>query len=121
MANIELPATMPAIVESTSERLGWNRSIENARDERTLIDEQIASAGRTAEATKAEATAVRDARFNYANSAMDREYADADKILAATTESLRARQRDIDRVIAGLSAAINASSENQSDGVQSGE
>lgn len=113
----ELPQTMPAIVESSTERLGWKRSIDNALDERGLIDEQIASAERTNAATKKEAVAVRDARINYANQAMDREYADADKILAATIQSLHARQVDLDRIIAGLSAAIDASGSGDGDGV----
>lgn len=113
------PAAMPVIVESSAQRLAWQRDMQNARDERDLIDAQIHSAERTAVATKTEATAIRDARINYANSAMDREYADAEKILAATTASLRNRQFDLDRVITGLGAAINASGENQPDGVPS--
>ena len=115
----ELPQNLPVIVESATQRLTWHRDIQNAKDERALIDEQIASAERTNAATKTEAVAVRDARVNYANAAMDREYADADKILVATTTNLRTRQTDLDRVISGLSAAIDASGENQPDGVQS--
>lgn len=117
MSDAELPATLPAIVESATQRLTWTRDIQNARDERALIDEQIQSAERICAAAKTEAVAVRDARINYANQAMDREYADADKILAATTTNLRHRQSDLDRVIKGLSAAVNASGEDKPDGV----
>lgn len=119
MTSAELPATLPAIVESASRRLAWQREIQDAKDERDLIDAQLQSAERIAEATKREATTVRDARIEYANQAMDREYADADKILAATTANLRNRQSDLDRVISGLGAAMSASSENPPDGVQS--
>lgn len=117
MQTSELPATLPAIVESDAQRLTWTRDIQNARDERALIDEQIQSAERICGATKTEAVAVRDARINYANQAMDREYADADKILAATATNLRHRQADLDRVIKGLSAAVDASGEDKPDGV----
>lgn len=117
MNTSELPATLPAIVESATQRLTWNRDIQNARDERALIDEQIQSAERICAATKVEAVSVRDARINYANQAMDREYADAEKILAATTTNLRNRQADLDRVINGLGAALNASGHDNADGV----
>lgn len=113
----ELPQTIPAIVESSTHRLAWTRDIQNARDERALIDEQIASAERTAAVTKSEAVAVRDARINYANQAMEREYADADKILAANTANLRHRQSDLDRIIAGLGAAVDAVSSDKPDRV----
>ncbi len=119
MQTAELPSTLPAIVESATQRLGWNRDIQNARDERALIDEQIKSAERICAATKTEAIAVRDARVNYADAAMEREHADADKILTATTTNVRHRQADLDRVINGLGAAINASGEDKPDGVSS--
>lgn len=117
MTTAELPATIPAIVESATRRLAWQREIQDAKDERDLINAQLQSAERIADGTKREATAVRDARIDYANQAMDREYADADKILAATTTNLRHRQADLDRVINGLGAAMSASGENQPDGV----
>ena len=115
----ELPTTMPAIVQSSAQRLSWQREIMNARDERDLIDAQIQSAERTCAATKTEAVSVHDARVTYANSAMDREFEDADKILAATSQALRNRQSDLDRVIAGLGAAIDASGPGNDDGVSS--
>lgn len=114
----ELPTTMPAIVQSSAQRLSWQREIMNASDERDLIDAQIQSAERTCATTKTEAVSVRDARITYANSAMDREFEDADKILAATSTALRARQSDLGRVIAGLGAALDAISSGDDDGIQ---
>lgn len=115
----ELPSTMPVVNESASHRLVWKREIQNAQDERELIEYQIESAGRVCQNSKDEAVRIRDARISYANSAMDREYADAEKILAAATANLRSRQNDLGRVIDGFEAAIDASSPNKSDGVQS--
>ena len=117
MPTTELPTTKPAVVESSAHRLQWQREINNARDERALIDEQIASAERTCEHQKSEATITRDARITYANAAMDREYSDAEKIREATARSLRNRQADLDRVISGLSAAVDASGDDRADGV----
>lgn len=119
MTITELPSTMPAVVESSSQRLAWQREIANVQDERAMIDEQIASAHRTFDNIQSEANEVCAARIRYAHTACEREHADAAKILTATTAALETRQADLDRIIAGLSAAVDASADN-GNGFQAG-
>lgn len=106
----EIPANRPVIMESSSSTAAWQRERLNAMDECDLIDAQIASAERTFENTKNEATAVRDARIATADRAMEREIDDGSKILEATVAALKFRKDDLGRVISGLDAAIGASS-----------
>lgn len=112
---------VPAVSDSSNHRLAWNRERLASIDERALIDDQIASAQRIADHCKAESDSIYEARVVYADRARTRDHEDADKILEAATEALRIRQSELDRVISGLEAAINASSKNHADGVQSGE
>lgn len=107
-ATAELPATMPILLESNAQIVQWQRELANAKDERALVDEQIASAQRVRNATADEADRVMDATVHYAREARDRAVADADKLTAATIEGYRQRQFDIDRKIGGFAAALNA-------------
>jgi len=118
LSDAPLPANRPVLLESAGHAVVWQRERLNAIDERELIDAQIASATRTRDNTIAEATSVRDARIATADRAMEREVDDATEIFTATVGALQSRQSDLDRVIAGLSAAIDASGSEKSDGVQ---
>lgn len=115
----ETPAQVPAVADSSPHRLSWNRDRLLAIDERAMIDEQIASAARINAHSKSEADEIYETRVFYADKARNREHEDADKILTATTEALHLRQAELDRVISGLDAALNASGKNRSDGFQS--
>lgn len=110
MTTTELAATMPAVVESSTQRLAWSRDIANAKDERGLIDMQIESVRRTAEHARDEADQICIARVGAANSARDRELSDIAKVETAGVQSLQSRQSDIDRMIAGFEAAMAATS-----------
>lgn len=108
MSTAELPATMPAVVESSAQRLAWQRDIANAKDEHGLIGMQIDSIRRTASNSRAETDRIFDARITAANAARDREYSDIDKIETAGVTSLEARRADIDKLIVGYEAAMTA-------------
>jgi hypothetical protein len=107
VATAELPATMPILLESNAQIVQWQREIANALDERGLIDEQIASAGRIRKWAENEASITYDAKCRTAHSAMLREVMDAEKLEAATVEGLRRRQENLGAVIAGLRAAVS--------------
>lgn len=109
MTTTELPATRPVLVESESQRIAWRRQINDARDEQQLILEQTESLRRINAATKTEAQHIRDARIAAADHALDREISDADKIMGASIEALDRRRADLDKVVAGLEAAMGAS------------
>jgi len=106
----ELPATMPVLVESNVQVVQWRREIDNALDERGFVDEQIESARRIRNATDEEAQRVFDAALHIAELAKDRAIADADRLCAAAIEGLQRRQANQDAVIAGLEAAVAATS-----------
>lgn len=105
----ELPTNKPAVVESTVARVTWQREMADAKDERSLIDAQIESARRVRDHTVAEGQSVCDDRVNYALRAQERVKTDADEMLRVTEESLRDRQMDLDKKIAGYEAALGAS------------
>ena len=108
VATAELPATMPILLESNAQIVQWQRELANAKDERALVDEQIASAKRVQTATVEEADRVMDATVHYAREARDRTVADTDKLTAATIEGYHQRQADIDRKMGGFVAALAA-------------
>jgi hypothetical protein len=108
VATVELPATMPILLESNAQIVQWQRELANAKDERALVDEQIESAQRVRNAIADEADRVMDATVFYARECRDRAVADTDKLTAATIEGYRQRQFDIDRKIGGFAAALAA-------------
>ena len=110
MADTPLPASKPAVVESTVARVTWQRELADAKDERSMIEAQIESANRVHANTYDEAQRICDDRVEYALRARSRATADADNMLTVTVESLRDRQVDIDKKIAGYEAALGASS-----------
>lgn len=109
MATSELPTTKPAVVESTVARVTWQRELADAKDERSMIDAQIESARRVHLVTRLEGTAVCEGRIDTARRAEERAHKDADDLLTVTVESLRDRQVDLDKKIAGYEAALGAS------------
>jgi hypothetical protein len=108
MTEIALPTTKPAILESATQRLTWKREIQNADDEIALIREQVQSAERINMMARTEAEIIHAARVKHADAALDREYTDAGKVLAATRASLEDRISDLERMKAGLTAAVGA-------------
>lgn len=109
MASTDLPATRPLYLESEIQRMSWQRQVRDAEDEKGMIDEQRESLARINAVTKDEAQRIYDARMRTAREAMDREAADADKIMAAGVTALDQRTADLDKVIFGLTAAMQAS------------
>lgn len=108
MSTAELPSTMPALIESHTQRLTWQRQVADLNDERGLIDQQIASAERIHGGVCSEAQAIQYRRVQAAQNACDRAVDDADAILDATRSALQQRQADLDRTLAGLQAALDA-------------
>lgn len=111
METAELPMTRPVIQESDAERLVWTRGIADAQDEQGLIDAQIASAERLMQAARREAADIFKATVEVAEKVEARAGADADRVYDATVEALQRRRADLDRKVAGLRAALDASEE----------
>lgn len=109
MATAELPATRPLYQESDLQRVAWLRQIQDANDEKGLIEEQKESLVRINTLMKDEAQRIYDARVSTAREAMNRESSDADKIMKAGVHALDQRSADLDKVISGLTAAVGAS------------
>lgn len=109
MTDAELPATRPLLVETDVERISWRRKIKDSEDEKALIEEQKESLRRINAAVRDEAERIHDARVSAAFSAREREFSDADKLMAAGIEALDRRSSDLDRTVAGLTAALGAS------------
>jgi hypothetical protein len=107
-AAAELPATMPVLVESNAQIVQWQRELANAKDELSLVEEQVSSAQRVYNATVDEAERVMDITIHYAREARDRAVADAAKLTEATVAGYRQRQADIDKLIGGFDAALSA-------------
>ncbi len=110
MASAELPMTRPLVQESDAERLVWTRGINDARDELGLIDAQIESAERIHQTALQEAAAARTRAVEAADRAEARAVDDAVRVKAATIEGLERRKEDLGRKIAGLEAALAATS-----------
>jgi hypothetical protein len=108
MATTELPTTMPAVVESSAQRMAWLREIQNDKDEQGLIDAQIESLRRVNASARDEAERICNARIDAAHRAMEREVEDADKIMEAGTAALRQRYDDLAKMIRGREAAMSA-------------
>lgn len=111
MTETELPMTRPVIREPDAERLVWTRGIADAQDEQGLIDAQIESAERINAATKQEAGDLFRQQVALAERIEARAVNDADRVFEATVEALRRRRADLDRKVAGLRAALDASAE----------
>lgn len=111
MTDAELPMTRPIIREPDAERLVWKRAIADAQDEQGLIDAQIESAERINAATKQEAGDLFRQQVALAERIEERAVNDADRVFEATVEALRRRRADLDRKVAGLRAALEASAE----------
>lgn len=109
MSTAELPATMPAVIESSAQRLKWLREIQDAKDEQGLIDAQIESLRRINAMVRDEAERICNGRIHAARLAMDREFADADNIMETGINSLRLRHDDLGKISNGLEAAVGAS------------
>lgn len=109
MENMELPATQPLLSDSSIQRMVWTRQRQDAEDEMGLISEQKESLYRTRMHTHEEALKVCDARIEAAKRAMGRAIDDADAIMKAGVKALDERNADLEKVIAGLSAAVGAS------------
>jgi len=105
----ELPTTRPAVNEASTQRLAWQRQIADLNDERGLVDAQIESAQRTFASVSKEAANMCQLRVDTARKAEARELEDGRKVLDATEQALRGRQAEIDKMLAGLTAAMGAS------------
>lgn len=106
-----LPATpqAPLVLESSVQRSEWLRQIEDAKAERELIAQQRESLLRINVLQKDEAENIWKARINAAASSKDRAFSDADAVMKGGLEVLDTRDADLEKVIAGLSAAVGAS------------
>jgi len=109
MSTSELPATRPLYQESNLQRVTWLRQIQDANDEKGLIEEQKESLLRKYDFMRDEAQRIYDARISIAREAQDREVSDADKIMKAGIQALDQRHADLDKVVSGLTAAVGAS------------
>ncbi len=108
---VEQPATQPLLSESSTQRLTWIRQISDAEDEKSLIDIQRESVSRVNDAVRTEALAVYEATCATARKAADRALADGDAIMSQGIIALDQRTADLDKVIAGLQAALSATGE----------
>ena len=102
-------ATQPLLSESSTQRMAWERKIKDAEDEKGLIDFQRQILVRINETLIFEAGSVFKATVAIAEKAMDRSVSDADSIMSQGVIALDERMADLDKVIAGLTAAIGAS------------
>ena len=109
MSTSELPATRPLYQESNLQRVTWLRQIQDANDEKGLIEAQKESLLRKYDFMRDEAQRIYDARISIAREAQDREVSDADKIMKAGIQALDQRHADLDKVVSGLTAAVGAS------------
>jgi len=109
MSTSELPATRPLYQESNLQRVTWLRQIQDANDEKGLIEEQKESLLRKYDFMRDEAQRIYDARISIAREAQDREVSDADKIMKAGIQALDQRHADLNKVVSGLTAAVGAS------------
>lgn len=109
MQTLEVPSTQPLVRESSTQRMAWVREIQNARDEQGLIDEQRESLIRIFDFTAQEAMTIYNATCETAGSVRNRSIADAESIKTAGLKVLDARYDDLEKVVAGLSAAVGAS------------
>lgn len=106
-----LPPTpqAPLVTESSVQRSEWLRQIEDAKAERELIAQQRESLFRINVFHKDEAEKICEARVSSARALKDRAFSDADGLLQTSVGVLDTRDADLEKVIAGLSAAVGAS------------
>jgi len=109
MSASEVPANQPLLSESSTQRMAWARQIQDAQDEKGLIDFQRESLARINETAHYEAKSVLAVTIEAAEKSMERATDDADAIMRAGIAALDQRTADLDKVIAGLTAAVGAS------------
>lgn len=105
----EPQASQPLLSESSTQRMTWERQIQNAEDEKRLIDLQRESLVRINDVTRREADAMFNATMETATKVRDRAISDADSITSQGIIALDERTADLDKIIAGLTAAVGAS------------